>query len=490
MDAQTGARRRSRRLTALAALLAGCAGDPEPDSVPARPDGPARRPDILIVVADDWSFPHAGVYGDKTVRTPAFDRMAAQGALFTNAYCASPSCTPSRAAMFTGQAIHRLGEGANLYGALPRELPLYVDLLESAGYAVGFTGKGWGPGDIRTDGRTRNPAGPEFRSFDAFLKIVPPDRPFCFWYGSHEPHRPYALGAGAKLGLRPESVAVPAFLPDTPVVRGDLLDYYSEVMSFDLQLAGLLRTLDGYGRAERTLVVVTSDNGMPFPRGKAGVYDAGTRMPLAVRWPGRVTDGMNIDGFVGLCDVAPTFLEAAGVKPPPGMTGRSLIPLLAGHAAEGRDRIFLERERHANVRKGDFGYPCRAIRTEHFLYIRNLRPDRWPAGDPEFYFSVGPFGDIDDSPTKRLLMEQRDDPAIAPFFRRAMEKRPAEELYDLDQDPEQLRNIVDDDAHASAKAELRAALDRWMIETADPRAAADDDRWDRYPYHGPGPKTK
>ena len=160
------------------------------------------------------------------------------------------------------------------------------------------------------------------------------------------------------------------------------------------------------------------------------------------------------------------------------------MSLLAGAKQSGRDKVFLERERHANVRRGDLSYPMRAVRTNDFLYIRNLRPDRWPAGDPQVYFAVGDFGDIDPSPTKELLLARQDDPVIGRFFKLATGKRPAEELYDLRKDRGQINNVADKTEYAAAKKKLRAALDKWMRETGDPRATTDDDRWDRYRYFG------
>jgi arylsulfatase A-like enzyme len=446
-------------------------------------DQPSPRPNILVCIADDWSWPHASAYGDRVVRTPTFDRVAAQGALFARAFCAAPSCTASRGALLTGQAVPRLGEGANLWSRLPKDLPCYTDLLEAAGYKVGSTGKGWAPG--RWDDRGHDPAGTSFRSFEAFLDGLPSEKPFCFWYGSTDPHRPYEAGSGHRAGLRAEKVAVPLFLPDTPEVRDDLLDYYAEVQRFDLSVESVLAVLERSGRAENTLVVVTSDNGLPFPRAKANLYDAGTRVPLAVRWPARVRPGRTIQAFVGLEDLAPTFLEAAGQSIPVAMTGRSLIGLLDGRPAPDRERIFLARERHANVRKGDVGYPCRAVRTERWLYIRNFHPERWPAGDPEAWKSVGPFGDVDDSPTKQLLLARRAEPPLARFFELAFARRPAEELYDVEKDAGQLVNLAGQGEYAKALQTLQADLDRRMRELGDPRAEAGDDRFDRFPYYGP-----
>jgi arylsulfatase A-like enzyme len=442
------------------------------------------RPNILFCTADDWAWPHASIYGDKVVKTPNFDRVAREGVLFTHTFSAAPSCTPSRAAILTGQSPHRLREGGNLHGFLPQEFSVYPDLLEQAGYVVGFTGKGWGPGNFKAGGRERNPAGPAFKSFAEFLKTVPADKPFCFWFGSQDPHRPYEKGAGIAAGMKPEEVIVPAYLPDTSEIRSDILDYYFEVQRFDRDVGTILEALAEAGKFENTLVVISGDNGWPFPRSKANLYDSGTRQPMAIRWPAKLKGGRTLDAFVNLADLAPTFLEAARLKPLPEMTGQSLLPLLAGRTQKGRDAVFVERERHANVRKGDLGYPARAVRTKDFLYIRNFRPDRWPAGDPEKWFSVGPFGDCDGSPSKDCILNHRNETAFAKFFQLDFEKRPAEELYDLTRDPDQVSNVADRAEYAAAKKKLRASLDQWMKDTKDPRAKGDEDPWDHYPYFG------
>src|SRR5262249_48595920 len=177
---------------------------------------------------------------------------------------------------------------------------------------------------------------------------------------------------------------------------------------------------------------------------KANLYDGGTRQPLAVRWPARVKHGQVSDDFINLMDLAPTFLEAAGLKPTPEMTGHSFLRLLTGKQKSGsRNVVFLERERHANVREGSQGYPIRAIRTRDFLYLRNLRPDRWPAGDPQPYKDPNrPFGDCDDGPTKNYILDHREEPATQKFFELCFAKRPTEELYDLRNDPHQLNNLA------------------------------------------------
>jgi uncharacterized sulfatase len=237
---------------------------------------------------------------------------------------------------------------------------------------------------------------------------------------------------------------------------------------------------------------MTGDNGMPFPKAKATLYDGGTRMPLAVRWPARVPGGRAVDDFISFTDFAPTFLEAAGLKPLPEMTGRSFLGVLtsgkSGRVDPVRDKVFTERERHGVCRVGDKSYPVRAVRTQEFLYIRNFRPELNPAGDPDHPNVVGAYGDVDGSPAKSEILERRQQPAIAPYFRAAFGKRPAEELYDASadtDDPGQMNNLAGKPEYADAQKRLRAELDRWMLETNDPRARGETDFWDaKCPYVG------
>ena len=465
--------------SAAAGLALGCCG-----MLPSEAE--ENRPNILFIIADDWSAPHAGILGDKVIKTPNFDKFAKEGVLFTDAHCAAPTCSASRAGVVTGQAIHRLDEGANLFGILPSRFKVYPDILEANGYFVGMNGKGWGPGPLEGSGRTRNPAGPEFANFKEFMKQAPKDKPFCFWFGSHRPHRDYLPGSGAQAGMRSSDVDVPPFLPDTPEVRNDILDYYAAVQQFDQQVGAVLANLELSGRAENTLVVITSDNGMPFPRSKGNLYNIGTNMPLAIRWPAKVKGGRKVDDPVSHTDFAPTFLEAAGLKPLHEMTGASLMPILTKGKSLGRDAIVVEKERHVNCREGNKGYPCRGLHTRDFLYIRNFHPDLWPAGDPKMWAAVGDFGDIDTGPSKAVILDRRDDPKIKPFFDLATAKRPAEELYDLKKDPWQLHNLADDPKYVRTREKLSNQLKTWMAKTGDPRATnPNDDRWDQYPYYGP-----
>ncbi len=270
-------------------------------------------------------------------------------------------------------------------------------------------------------------------------------------------------------------VKVPAHLPDVPVVRDDILNYYCEVQQFDFECGEILASLAARGELDNTLVVMTSDNGWQVPRGLGNCYDLGVRIPLAMRWPGRVKRGEVRDDYVSFGDLAPTFLEAAGLTPLAGMTTSSLF------SSTRRDAMFVERERHANVRKGNLSYPVRGIRTAEYLYLRNFEPSRWPAGDPEFYWSVGPYGDVDDSPTKQMLMKDKPQP----YFDLCLGKRPAEELYVLKSDPEQVKNVATRPEWAGVKKGLAARVEEWMRSTGDPRATnPQTDFWDRAPYTG------
>ncbi|WP_051316076.1 sulfatase family protein [Algoriphagus vanfongensis] len=431
----------------------------------------SKSPNILFLIADDWSFPHAGVYGDKVVRTPTFDRLASEGALFTNAYTASPSCSPSRASALLGRYPHQNGDGGNLWSEFPNEHPTYVQLLEKAGYFTGSARKGWGPGEFKVTGFEHNPAGKGFEDFASFLKERKSGEPFAFWFGSTDPHREYVANTGIQTGMKLENVVVPGFFPDNDCVRNDILDYYFEIERFDRECGQLIAMLEEIGELDNTIIVMTSDNGMPFPRAKANLYDYGTRMPLAIRWPEKIKAGMIVEEFVNFVDFAPSFVEAAGLKQT-SMSGQSLWPLMAGEKQD-RMQVFLERERHANVREGDLSYPMRAVRNHDFLYIWNPMPERNPAGDPSVHQSVGQYGDVDHSITKFLVMAMEGE-AVGnqpDLFELSFGLRPEEELYDVKKDPYQLDNLAAKPEFAKIKTELKAQLLEWMEDTDDLRFA-------------------
>jgi uncharacterized sulfatase len=480
---------------------------------------PAARPNILFCISDDQSYTHAGAYGERFYRTPAFDRVAREGVLFHNAYVSSPSCCPSRSAVLTGQDFYRLRETSMNHTVWPRGLTGYPDLLAAAGYHVGFTGKGWGPGNWRVSGRQTTPAGPAFNqatlqpptvhtsnldyaaNLDEFLRRRPSGAPFCGWVGFIEPHREFEPGSGARLGKRPQDAVVPPFLPDAAEVRADLADYALEIEWYDRQMARILDLLERRGELDNTLIVMTADNGMAFPRAKGNLYDYGTRMPLAIRWGARARPGRVVRDFVSFTDFAPTFLEAAGVPIPAEMTGRSLAPLLAspraGQVETRRDHAVFGIERHfPGSRPDGAGYPARAIRTRDWLYIRNLEPERnpvgdnpgpvWPPDDP-----TGGYGDTDGGASKTYLCEHRREHAR--LFDAAFGKRPAEELYDVTADPANLNNLAASPRLAGVKRRLAERLDAHLKRTADPRATGNAELLDgimrRYPKLGANGET-
>jgi arylsulfatase A-like enzyme len=501
--------RGSRRPAALlaAALLAATAVHAADDPSAA----PPKRPNLLFAIADDWGYGHAGAYGCRWVKTPAFDRVAKDGLLFTHAFTPNAKCAPSRACILTGRNSWQLGAACNHVPFFPPEFKTWAEALAENGWHVGMTCKGWAPG-VANDagGRPRRMAGAPFNrrtappptsgisnndyaaNFDDFLDAAPKDAPWCFWYGAVEPHRGYEYGSGAAKGGKKTSEVdrVPGYWPDTEVVRNDLLDYALEVEHFDRHLGRMLASLERRGLLDDTLVVVTSDNGMPFPRCKGQEYDFSNHLPLAVMWKkGIRAPGRTIDDYVSFIDFAPTFVELAGLAwERTGMapaTGRSLVEILrsdrGGRVVAARDHVLIGKERHDVGRPNDGGYPIRAIVKEGMIYVRNYETSRWPAGNPETGYL-----NCDGGATKtEILNAHRKDPNDR-FWALCFGKRPAEELYDLAKDPDCLANLAGSASHE----EIRKALEKQMTDELkaqdDPRMEGKGEVFDRYPYANEG----
>ena len=462
----------------------------------AQDDAAVQRPNVLFCIADDWGWPHAGALGDAAIDTPTFDRLAREGVLFDHAWVSSPSCTPSRNAILTGQQFFRLREGANLWSTLSREFPVYPLLLAEADYDIGHWRKSWGPGRLAAGGYDdEHPAGPRFNGFEQFLDARGPSTPFCFWLGASDPHRPYEAGSGARAGVDVDAVQVPEFWPNVHDVRSDIADYYFEVQRFDREVGEAIALLEARGELENTIIVMTGDHGMPFPRCKGNLYDMGARVPLVMRIGTNVKlpDGVAVErgsvigAFVSLTDLAPTFLKLAGIDAPEDMTGRSLLALLAYAGDEGwREHIIFGRERHtpAQTAPSMAGYPSRAIRTERWLYIRNFEPQRWPAGVPSGSTRGPDFSDCDNGQTRRYLMQHADDPEVRMFYDLCFARRPGEELYDVIADPFQLVNLADDPRFADQKTALAETLLKRLSELRDPRVTGEAVDFDSFPYYG------
>ncbi|MEW4528835.1 sulfatase-like hydrolase/transferase [Maioricimonas sp. JC845] len=464
----------------------------------------ADRPNILIAISDDQSWPHASAYGCGAVSTPAFDRVARNGVLFNNAFAASPGCSPCRAALLTGRQTWQIENAGTHASSFPLKYRTFPERLAEAGYFVGHTGKGWGPGNYKVDGRKQNPAGPAFSSirtkppcsgirntdyaanFDAFLEQREEGQPFCFWYGASEPHRSFEEGSGLKAGKSLDDVEVPPFLPDTPEIRSDILDYLVEIEWFDQHLARMLDRLEEAGELDNTIVIVTSDNGMAFPRAKANCYEYGIHMPLAICWGAKVPGGRTVDDLVQFVDLSATILDAAGLDVDSlDLTGHSLMNVLesdaSGQVDPERTVAFSARERHSSSRYQNLAYPIRALRTPQYLYIRNFRHQRWPAGTPQKYEADGELGpphggyhDIDACPSLTYLVENRRKDAVKPYFHLAIVPRPEVELFDITSDPGCLVNLAGSPELAEVESQLREQFEEYLTRTGDPRMVNPD----------------
>ena len=456
------------------------------------------RPNIVFCLADDWGWPHAGAYGDQAVKTPNFDRLAKEGALFQHAFVSSPSCTPSRNAFITGKFHWELGPGANLWSTLPKEHESFIHLLEDHGYAIGRNNaKTWGPGKLDSweEYHGKHPSGEAYPDFEGFLNQAE-NKPFFYWVGTSDPHRDYEPKTGINSGIDLSKVHLFTHFPDNELVRSDVADYYFEVQRWDSLVGSVIQTLEEKGLLENTIIIMTGDHGMPFPRGKGNLYDSGVRVPFAVRWGTGVPAGRSIDDFISFADIAPTLLTLAQVEVPKDMTGRSFANILTSSKAgfvEGRKEMVFGRERHtpAQEKPNMAGYPSRGLRTTSFLYIKNYHPDRWPAGTGEEGKTNMPgqwYSDCDGGPTKTYILENKDkDQAHARYFQLSFDKRPADELYDLKNDPDQVHNLASDPRYSKVVARLQKRLHVQLIKRNDPRAKDPNyTGFDDFPYYGTG----
>jgi arylsulfatase A-like enzyme len=466
-----------------------------------------KRPNILFAIADDWSFGHAGIYGCRWVKTPGFDRVAKEGVLFSRAYTPNAKCSPSRSAILTGRNPWQLGPAANHWPEFPAAYRTFPETFAANGYFVGMTGKGWGPGSAKDgEGKPRQMAGRPFQkctappptseispndytaNFEQFLSAAPPGEPWCFWYGAIEPHRKYEYGSGvAKGGKKLSDIdRVPDFWPDNEQVRNDMLDYAFEVEHFDGHLLKMLQLLEARGELDNTFVLVTSDNGMPFPRSKGQDYELSNHVPLAIRWPAGISKpGKTVDDFVSFIDLAPTLTDVAQVAwSKTGMapsTGRSLVDVLrsekTGQVDPSRDHVILGRERNDVGRPNDEGYPIRSIVKGGLIYSRNFEPDRWPTGNPETGYL-----DCDSSPTKTsILHAHRQNSGDRPWAL-CFGKRSAEELFDLKNDPDCVQNLAFRADYSPLKSAMEGQLLTELRMQEDPRVLGKGADLEAFPF--------
>jgi N-sulfoglucosamine sulfohydrolase len=509
----------------------------------------AKRPNVVFAFADDYGrYASAYAAHEKKpginhlIKTPQIDAVASSGVLFLNAHVSSPSCTPCRSALLSGRYFWQTGRGAILSGAVwDDKIPSYPLLLENAGYHIGKSYKVWSPGTPADapyggqkhayeragrrvnqfsqhvtaavqKGKNLQAAKEELYAevrgnFRAFLDARPGDSPFCYWFGPTHTHREWVQGSGKTLwNIDPDALKgrLPDFLPDVAEIREDFADYLGECLAFDAYVGILTEELKRRGEWENTIFVVSGDHGAPgFTHGKCNLYDFGTAVALAVSGP-RIPGGRVVSDFVSLPDLAPTFLEAGGVPIPAGMSAKSLISLLrsgkSGQMESDRDFVITGRERHVGLaRAGRLPYPQRAIRTADHLYIINFEPDRLPTGDlippgrddpsPNLnqllHDSRATFPDMDAGPTKAWLFSQKDNPVWKEQIAMAFGKRPAEELYQIAEDPHQIHNLAMDPAHAVIRQELRKQLMDRLESSGDPRVTGDRLTFERPPFTTP-----
>lgn len=467
---------------------------------------PADRPNVLIVIGDDISWPHMSAYGCKWVNTPGFDRVAKNGLLFRNAYTPNAKSSPSRACILTGRNSWQLEEAANHVPYFPSKFTTFMEALGNNGYEVGYTAKGWAPGiALDSIGNPRQLTGKPFNSkkttppakgisnndysanFADFLSTVEKGKPFCFWYGSTEPHRKYEYGSGAGKGGKKLSDIdrVYGFWPDVEVVRNDMLDYAYEIEYFDSHLVKMLDMLEEKNLLDNTIVIVTSDNGMPFPRVKGQVYELSNHMPLAVMWGKNIKGrGREVSDYVSFIDIAPTLLEVAGIsaqqsgmKPIQGQSIADIFYSRKKWTNAARNRVLLGKERHDVGRPDDMGYPVRGIIRDGFLYLINFKPQRWPSGNPETGFM-----DTDGSPTKSFILSLKRNGGDAHFWDLCFGFRNEEELYNITSDRECLKNLAADPGLNNMKQSLRQQLLSELRDQDDPRILGKGDIFDKYVY--------
>ncbi|MDA8744294.1 sulfatase [Rubripirellula amarantea] len=432
-----------------------------------------EQPNLVLIIADDMNWDDCGAYGHPAIRTPNIDQLASEGLRFQHAYLTTNSCSPSRASIITGEYPHNTG-AEQLHWPIPAGSHTVARQLKSMGYYTAAAGK-WHMGDhIRDhfdkvyeastagfvlpsgkDGEpskmiAQQPSGCE--DWERALDERDKSKPFFMWLASLDPHREYTDGS-LDPPHRSEDVIVPAHLPDTPDVREDLRLYYDEIGRLDQYVGKVMNKLDSQGVAENTVVLFISDNGRPFPRDKTTLYDGGIRTPWIVRWPQKVTAGVVTNSLVSAVDIAPTFLAlAGGDRSELKSDGQSFADVLTNPLTNTREFAFAEDHWH------DYEDHARCIVDQRFKLIRNDYVDlpATPSADAGRGLS---WQDM-----LRLNQAEELTEAQQSCFR---SPRPHWELFDLQRDPGELSNRIDDPAYQSVKQRLTRALDQWTLKTDD-----------------------
>ncbi len=436
----------------------------------------SSKPNIVFILSDDHSYPHLGCYGTD-MKTPNLDRFAAEGIKFRRMFTAAPQCVPSRAAIMTGRSpvacrITRFSS------PLPRDEITFPEILrQQAGYFVGVLGRSY-----HLDGSGRAPEAStavfeekqmktfpdRFNYVDAtgqenvpkrmgeFFDQRPKDKPYFLWVNFSDPHHPWNTG---KNPPPPEKVKVPGFLPDLPGVRGDLSRYLGEIEHADGDFQVVLDIIKDRAGLDNTLIIFMGDNGMAFPSGKGNLHDPGLNVPLLAWWPGVIKPGGDSSVLISGEDIAPTCLEAAGLKVPERISGVSFLPLLQGKAFKAREHIFAERGPHGsasfteNTTASAVDY-SRAVRSDRYKLIYNITPN----------LRYTPVDSQGDPGWKEMLAANEKNQLASEFVKLYFTSpRPVYELYDLQADPAELNNLYGRKELEEVEDSLKVALQRKMI---------------------------
>ncbi len=414
----------------------------------------STRPNVVLILSDDHTAADSTVYGSAEVRTPQMARLAAAGMTFDAAFVASPSCAPSRAALLTGMYPQHNGAEAN-HAAPYADLKKWPAYFQELGYEVVAFGKvghyqqtkNYGFDLSEHNGYHEDVAIPKACDW---LRQRTSQQPLCLCVGTNWPHVPWPESPE---GYDPATVMIPPVHADTPQTRLQRANYLSAIGRMDTDIG---RVLDAVAEqlGDNTIICHTSDHGAQWPFGKWNLYDTGTRTPLIVSWPGHIAPGTRTPALVSWIDILPTLLELAGGQIPAGIDGQSFAGLLTGAAQSHRETIFTTHSGDGNMNV----FPARAARDGRFKYIRNLRP--------EFKYTSHVTRTEKAGYYESWVAAAAHDPRAAEAVRRYHE-RTAEELFDVESDPLEQHNLIDDPAFASHRDRLRGQLDQWLQTTTD-----------------------